>query len=130
MDIFSTYATDETKENGGVWVEIGDAEFLIARAGNAKYNKLLAKTYERNRKLLERKDEAADKLAEQMMVDVMATTILLDWKNVQWQGKDFPYSEGNAKALLNIKDFRKQVSSLSEDFTAYQAAEEEAQAKN
>lgn len=130
MDIFKTFATDTTKETEGIWVDIGDAQFLVARAGNQKYAKKLSKLFERNQKLLERKDAAADKLSEKLMVEVLAETILLDWKNVQYEGKDLAYSRESAEMLLNIKDFRKQIMQLSDDFNAYKMVQEDDQEKN
>jgi len=130
MDIFKTFATDTTKETDGIWVDIGDAQFLVARAGNQKYAKKLSKLFERNQKLLERKDAAADKLSEKLMVEVLAETILLDWKNVQYEGKDLAYSRESAEMLLNIKDFRKQIMQLSDDFNAYKMVQEDDQEKN
>lgn len=130
MDIFAAYASDETKEIDGVWVDIGDSQFLIARSGNPNYVKKLSKDYERNQKALDRKDEAADKLSEKLMVNVLAETILLDWKNVQFKGADFPYSKENATTLLGIKDFRKVVVQAADDFNAYRSVQEAEQEKN
>lgn len=130
MDIFAAYATDDTKEKDGIWVEIGDSEFLIARAGNPNYVKKLSRSFERNQKFLERKDEAAEKLSEKLLVEVIADTILLDWKNVQFKGEEFPHNRDNAIALLNIKDFRKQVMQHADDFAAYKAVQEGDQEKN
>lgn len=130
MDIFSTYATDESKETEGVWQEIGDAKFLIARSGNPNYVKKLSKLFEQNQKSLERKDDAADKLSEKLMVDVLAGTILLGWENVQFKGEALPYSHENAVKLLGVKDFRKQVVQLSDDFGSYKLKLEADQEKN
>lgn len=130
MDIFATYATDESKENDGAWFEIGDAEFLIARAGNRKYVKALTREIEKHQKPLDRKDEAADKLSDKIMVDVLAETILLDWRGVERGGKDFPYSKDNAKAALALKDFRREVVKCADDFAAYRAEQEAETEKN
>lgn len=130
MDIFKAYAVDETKEETGTWMEIGDAGFLIARAGNRKYIKLLSKEVERNQKALDCKDKAADELSDKIMVDVIARTILLDWKNVQYQDKALEYSVDNAKMLLAHKDFRREVMRLADDFSAYKLAKDEEDEKN
>lgn len=130
MDIFASYATNETSETEGVWVEIGDAKFLIARSGNPKYSKKLSKLYDRNRKLLEMKDEAADALSEKLMISVLAETILLGWENVQFKGATLAYSDENAQMLLKFKDFRKQIAQASEDFEAYKVTQEAEQEKN
>lgn len=130
MDIFDTYATDETREKDGVWTEIGDAKFLVARSGNPKYARKLGKLYERNRKLLETKDANADALSERLMVDVIAETILLGWENVQFKGASLDYTLDNAKMLLAFKDFRKHIVQASEDFEAYKIKQEAEQEKN
>lgn len=130
MDIFNTYATDETAEKDGVWVEIGDAKFLVARSGNPKYSKKLSKLYERNRKLLEAKDDNADRLSEELMTTVLAETILLGWEGVKFKGENLAYSTENAKMVLAFKDFRKQIVQAADDFEAYKVKQEEEQEKN
>jgi len=130
MDIFTAFASDEAKETDGVWVEIGDSQFLVARSGNTHYSKKLTNDYERSKKLLERKDDAADKLSEKLMIGVMAKTLLLDWKGVMFKGEPLPYSYDNAVMLLSLKDFRKQISQFADDFNAYKAVQDEDLAKN
>lgn len=125
MDIFSEYATNDNLENEGTWVEVGDAEFLIARSGNKKYVRKLTKAVDRHKKLLDRKDDAADKLSDEIMVAVVAETILLGWKGVSFKGAPMAYSADNAKTLLAIKDFRRQIMELAEDFDAYKAVLEQ-----
>lgn len=130
MDIFATYAADETKEQDGVWHDIGDSSFLIARSGNAKYSKHLSRAYEKNQKALERKDDGADKLAEKLLTETLAHTVLLGWKNVTFKGEQLEYSIENAAMLLSIKDFRKQIVGLAEDFSHYKAVQEAETEKN
>lgn len=124
LDVFNEYATKEHLENDGTWVELGDAKFLIARTGNKRYVRKLSKAVDRHKKLLDRKDDAADKLSDQIMVDVIAETILLGWQGVSFKGETMPYSLENAKTLLAIKDFRRQIVELADDFDAYKAVEE------
>lgn len=131
LDIFAQFATDESKEEAGVWCEIGgDAELLIARAGNKKYNKMIAREYEKNKKVLDTKTDAADALSEQIMIKVMAATILLGFKNVSWKKADAVYSVELAEEMLKVKDFRKLVASLSESQEQYKLELEEEVAKN
>lgn len=130
MDIFEQYATDETKEVEGTWVDDGDAELLIARAGNRRYTKKLLKLYDRHKKALDRKDDAADALSDNILIEVLSETILLGWKNITLKGEPLPYTPENAQKLLAIKDFRKRVMDLSDDFDAYKVKEEADQAKN
>lgn len=126
MDIFTEYATNDTLENDGTWMELGDAKFLIARSGNKKYIRKLTKAVDRHKKLLDRKDDASDKLSDDIMIGVMAETILLGWEGVEYMGKPMSYSVDNAKTLLAHKDFRRQIMELAEDFDAFKAVEEKA----
>lgn len=130
FDIYAEYATNEDLENGGTWMELGDAKFLIARSGNKKYVRKLSKAVERNKKLLDRGDDAADKLSEQIMVETLAETVLLGWEGVAFKGEALPYSQENAKMLLGIKDFRRQVMELADDFSAFKAEEEKEQGED
>lgn len=124
MDIFAEYATDDALENEGTWMELGDAKFLIARSGNKNYTRKLSKAVERHKKQLDRKDDAADKLSDQIMIDVVAETILLGWEGVSFQKAPLVYSVDNAKKLLAIKDFRRQIMELADDFEAFKVKEE------
>lgn len=130
MDIFNTYAVDEAKELNGTWMEVGDAEFLIARAGNKAYVKLLGKEVERNQKALDRKDEAAEALSDRIMIDVLAETVLMGWRNVSFKGEALEYTPENARMLLGLKEFRREVNKLADDFNAFKAKEEESAVKN
>lgn len=128
LDIFQKYATDESLENNGTWREIGGGtELLVARTGNRAYARLLAKLYEQNRQVLDVGDEVADAKSDDIMIEVIAKTILLDWKDLSYKGKDLGYTVENAKMLLKHKDFRRQVVTLSEDQESYRAREEKAQ---
>lgn len=130
MDIFSTYAVDETKEQSGTWMEVGDAKFLVARAGNKNYVKMLGKEVEKNQKALDRKDDAADALSDKIMIDVLASTILLGWENVSFKGETLEYSKENAKMLLALKEFRREIMKLADDFNAFKLAKEAEEVKN
>lgn len=128
LDIFQKFATDESLENNGTWFEIGGgARILVARAGNSAYAKMLTKEYERHRQVLEVNDNIADARSQQIMVDVMASTILLDWEGLAFKGETIGYSLENAKKLLAIKDFRRLVAERSDNMEAYLAKEEAAQ---
>lgn len=136
MDVFRQYATDEVKEAEGVWIPLGreddpkGAALLVARSGNKKYTKLITREVEKNQRALDLKNDASDELSDQLMIGVMATTILLGWKNIEFKGQPLPYSVDNAKTLLGVKDFRKLVARLSDDMENYRAAQEVEQGKD
>lgn len=124
LDIHAEYATNDTLENEGTWMEVGDAKFLIARSGNKKYVRKLSRAVDRHKKLLDRKDDAADQMSDDIMVGVIAETVLLGWEGVAFKGEALPYSLDNAKVLLAIKDFRRQIMELADDFDAFKAVAE------
>ncbi len=132
LDIFSTFAVDEKAETEGRWVEYGNGvSFLVARANNNNYNRLLSSLYKRNKVALEAKGDAATALNDNLMVEVLAKTILLGWKgDIALKGEKLEYSVENAKKILAHKDFRRYISNLSEDFEAFKVEQEAEDAKN
>ena len=130
LDIFAQFATDETLEENGTWFPIGGgARVLVARSGNRKYAKLLTKEVERNKKALDLNDDAADKLSEEIMIGVIAETLLLGWEGVSFKGEELEYSVANAKKLLAVKDFRKAIAQFADDVSAFKFKETEEQGK-
>lgn len=137
LDIFSQYATDESLENNGTWRDIGGGtELLIARIGNDKYVKHLNKLVEQNKKLLDSGTDEADAKSNEIMVEVLANTILLGWRSkvgeqyqdtVLFKKKAVTYSVKQAKEMLMVKDFRRRVAQLGDEFEAYRLKEEVAQ---
>jgi hypothetical protein len=122
LNVFTEYATNEKAEIEGTIMEVGEAKLTIARIGNKKYSRKLSKLYERNRKLLERKDDSADALSDKIMIDVLSETILLGWEGIDDEdGKPMPYSKENAVKLLGLKDFRKVIMELAGDDAEFKA---------
>lgn len=128
MDIFNQFASDSTLENSGTWVTVGDAALLLARIGNVKYSKMLTELVEKNEVLLGAGDDAADKLNEDLMVEVLAKTVLLNWKgNFSYKGQPLSYSLDNAKMVLAHTDFRKLIVKQATDLANFKAKQEEEQ---
>ena len=130
LDIFAQFATDETLEENGTWFQIGGgARVLVARSGNRKYGKMLTQAVERNKKALDLNDDAADKLSEEIMISVLAETILLGWEDISFKGEVLEYNVANAKKLLAVKDFRKAIAQFADDVSAFKFKETEEQGK-
>lgn len=134
FDIFDTFATDENLENNGAIFPLGkDSSLLIARAGNRKYSRAITKSVE-NRKVeldmagadaSDADNDAAAAVSDEIMVDVMARTILLGWTNLTFKKVEMgEYTVEKAKKLLAIKDFRKYVATFSDQMEAYKLKEE------
>lgn len=120
LDIFAKYATDPDREVEGEWFDLDEgARVLVARSGNRRYAKLLSKLYERHRKVLELGTDESEGRSEEIMIDVMAETILLGWEGITYRGKELTYSVENAKKLLGHRDFRRTINTFAEDMTAY-----------
>lgn len=128
FDVFQELATDSNlEENGAVFPLGGGATVLVARSDNKAYGKALTKAMEKYKSQLDMEDDAADALSEQIMIDVIARTILLGWSNLSFKGEPLDYSVANAKKLLSVKEFRRRVMAFSNTFEAYKLKEEQAQ---
>lgn len=131
MDIFAQFTSDVKKEEEGTEIQIGlDAYLTVARAGNKTYARLMQKAQEANKYTLDQKNHESDACAEKIYIDVMARSVLLGWRGVDYQGKPMQYSLENAKILLAIKDFQNLVTRLASDFSRFKAATEAADEKN
>lgn len=133
MDLFKAFATDEKLEIEGRWVNLNDkTSFKIARAYNKNFSRLFQVQYKANRLALEAKGESAEKLADDIMCNVMAKTILLDWKGpVSMQGKDLgKHSTEGAVEALRLKEFRTWVQERADDIAAFKVHQEEEDEKN
>lgn len=127
MDIFSSFATDEALENEGKWFPLSKtAKIKVARAGNPRYQSLLRAKMKEAQLEYSSGDEA-DQLAEAILIDVMANTVLLGWEGLKYQGKDAAFSVSMAATFLKVKDFRKKVTELSGNFESYKVQAEVAQ---
>ena len=128
IDLFSEFGTDTKAEEDGVWEEYADGvAFLIARSNNKKYARLITKAFEKNKRLLEAKNDAAEAKSEEIIVDVSARALLLGWRgDLQWKGEPMEYSLENAKTLLAVKDFRRWIFERAEDIDRYKTVKKDA----
>lgn len=126
FDIFEAFATDEHLENTGVKFPLGKgASLTIARSDNRAYAKALTKAIETHRDALAGDDDSVAQLSDEIMINVMANTILLGWSNLTYKGEPVgDYSVEKAKKLLAVKDFRKLVASKADQMGAYKVKSE------
>lgn len=134
LNIFGSFATDEALETKGVWKSFRGARFLVARDGNPAYTKLLNElVQERAFELEDQSDDgkASQKVSDEILVAVLARTILLGWEKVSFDGKTVvPYSMEAAKEALAVKDFRNVIVRLASDINNFLAKREAEQEKN
>ena len=130
MDIIATFTTDEKLEAEGKWFPLSKtAKVLVARSGNDKYMSVLRQKMKEAQIDLSAGEEA-EKLAEDVLIDVMAETLLLGWEGITQDGKPAPYSREQARTYLRIKDFRKKIAGFSDNFEAFRAKAEVEQGKD
>ena len=128
LDIFAEFDV----QDDGVFVPFkNDVEFLIARANNPKYRRRLSYFYEKNKRLLDGKGDAAEAKSNEIMATVMGETILLGWKGkVSIKGEVLAYNKANAIRLLEVPLFREWVTSQANDQHAYKTVKDEEDAEN
>jgi len=133
MDL-KKFATNKNKEVDGIWHDLGDGlSVLVARARNTKYIAELRLRMKPYQNRLQRNDSTMEEIAEKVITEVMAKTILLDWKGMENDGKKFPYSYENCVAVLSDKkytDFRELIEGLADDMSAYRDEEKDSIVKN
>lgn len=128
MDVFNTYATDEVAEVEGRWQNLTrTARVLVARTGNTRYQELFRKKLAEHELDLGSDTPESAKLSEEILVDIMARTILLGWEGLTFQGREAPYSVEMAKTMLRVKDFRKRIQAIADSHELYRAKSEEKQ---
>lgn len=131
MDLRKKFATDPELELNGVWVELGQgARAKLARTGNDKYNKRMDALMRPHRRQL-RIGQMDDGVFDQILIRVIAETVLLDWENIEDGGTPVPYSKENAiKYLTDFKDFRNMIAEIANEMETFRAVEVEESAKN
>lgn len=125
-DVKKLFGTDKKKELEGVWHDLGEGlEVLVARIGNPKYKKRFQAITKPHRRALDRKT-LPDEVAERLMIQCMSETILLDWKGLEEDGKEVPYSTENAiRILTEYRDLREYIDDISKELEGYKQEEDE-----
>ena len=130
MDFGKSFADPEL-EKEGVWVDYLDgASVRLARAGNVNFSRMYSNKMKPHRR--QQDDGTLDPDIEtKILCEVMAETILLDWKQITVEGKEFKYSNGNAfKMLYKYQDFRLDMANLAASQENFFAKIDEDSAKN
>ena len=114
--------TDLKKENEGVWTDFAAGiQLKIARARNPKYSELFRDLIEPHRKDIRNEKLEMEDFAD-ILLQIRARTILLDWRNIEENGVSVPYSPEKAMVYfrdLELKDFYNFVIAVSENADQY-----------
>lgn len=109
MGGLNSIAVDTDAEETGVWNDLGDMSFLVARAGNEKW-KNMHKRLEKQAygaQLRKRGFERDPDKDTKILIECLAYTCLLDWKNVTLDGKEVVFSPDMAHDILSDKRFKR-----------------------
>ena len=122
------FATDEALEEEGVWLPFGDAELHIARMSNSRFQKM----YRQKSRPYGRRLNSDTKLQEQLLIECMAHTVLLGWKNITDDSdKVIKYTpEVGIEYLTKYREFRNIVAEMSGDYANFVQEELEEDVKN
>jgi hypothetical protein len=134
MDL-NRFKTDTALEDEGVWTTVdaaSGAELRIARIGNRRYRETMARRLKPYRRAL-RAGTLDDVVTERITAEVLAETVLLDWRALERGGKPLPYSRETARELLldpAYRDFRDLVVELAGELDLYRERDLEDAEKN
>lgn len=123
----SKFATDTGLEEDGVWIDIGEgASLKVARIGNPRYRKALRAATKPHARSIRMGILPQDQI-EELELNVIADTILLDWKGIEDDNGDpIEYNRENALQLLqNLRDFRALVLDIAQEQQAFRREEQE-----
>lgn len=124
FDIFDNFAKDRTLEVEGAVLELAPGAWVkVARADNPRYTRLLAKLMADHQEGLAKDNDSADDLANNIMAEVFAKTILKGFggSNFAYKGKVVEYSYELALDMLKHQDFRVKVGALAQRHDAFKA---------
>ena len=130
-DIKKVFGVDKTKSEDGTWVDLEEGiRVKIARIGNLSYRKELERLSKPRRRQI-RRGTLSEETAEQMLTEVMAKTVLLDWEGIEEDKKKVPYSIAAARRLLTeYPDFREMISDLAGEMETFKQEFDEESEKN
>lgn len=104
---FATFRTDKDKELDGVWVEYESGFAVrVARLNNPRYKEFTLKRSKPHMRKVQARTIDAE-LAEDIMKDAIAHTVLLDWRGLlDDERNEIPFSPDKARELFDeAQDF-------------------------
>jgi len=134
MSTYETFKTDEELEKKGIEIDFGDTGcFLVARAGgaNQRFKKASEKKFRPYRRQIE-SGTIDPKVANRLMVEVFAESVILDWQNVTDEnGEEMACTYDNVvKLFTDLPDLFSEIQQEAMKFANYKAMEVEEDLKN
>lgn len=110
---------DPQLEQSGVWVEYDETtQFLIGSLNSPRYRKAYRDALDKAR--MGQRTKMTDEQADAVNIAVMAKSVLLDWKGVHMDGKDYPATDDNKiYVLTNCPQVREFVVARATNFELF-----------
>ena len=147
--IFDDYETSRELERDGAWVTTSKGyEFKIARIGgmNVEYSNYLIQQGKAIQTEIEELESRADEelnaenskeleaLADKMdnlMTEAFARHVVKGWRNLyDREGKEIPYTVENAIKLMEMRELRKELYPMAQEYATFLVSSLEKTAKN
>ena len=127
---FNLNSIDKKAKTQGTWETFQGAEFLIASTSNFAFQEEFQKLQRPHQRQID-KGTLSPEISSEILCKAMATHVLLDWKNVEADGKEVPYSKEAAyRALKEHDELRSFVQEVAMDTTYFKVKQEEKEVKN
>lgn len=125
FDLYELYDSDPVRETEGVDVQLGpSAGMRVARIGNDNYYRVLIEKTEAHAEALSQETPEAKALDDELMLEVLAETVLLNFWGFYWKGEPVEYSKDNAIKFLRLKHFRRRVMAEASKASHFHSNEE------
>jgi len=132
-NLFSKFATSENQLVEGIKIQIEEAIFTVAHAGqlNNRWLRITDTVYKPYRHQI-KTDTLPKAKEDELEIEIFVQACLLNWENVCGRdGKLIPYSKDNARELLRELPYLLQVlRQVAADAANYREGDVEADAKN
>jgi len=141
VSIYEAYGVDLNKESEGVWEDLAflsGARVKIARFGNPESTKMMRRLRKPYEKALRAGRDLPDDKQEQILNQVIAKTIWLDWEGINVSNEKgeivhLPFSIENALKLLEddrLKDLRDEIGTMSRAADLFKAQSDDEAIEN
>lgn len=96
------------------------ARLRVARQGNPRAKAFWRRAKEPYRRVIRQTGDLPEEVAQKLLVEMMANTILVDWADIESDGEPVEYSPDAAHELLSAsEEFRALVLEISGDLQVY-----------
>jgi hypothetical protein len=127
---FNLNSIDKNAKTQGTWEHFQGSEFLIASTSNFAFQEGFQKLQRPHQRQID-KGTLSPEISSDILCRAMADHILLDWRDVEADGKAVPYTKEAAyRALKEHDELRSFVQEVAMDITYFKVKQEEKEVKN